>query len=101
MNFSIYLHLLRMNHRKEIKVKEKYKYREFMLNNNWMEPTQSHAGPENPENSSVIFSTTVTGDYFKITSSGRSALFEFRWRLLPIAISTLALIVSFLAYLKK
>lgn len=101
MNFLIYLHLLRMNHRQEIKIKEKYKYRDFMLNNNWMEPTRSYAGPESPENSSVIFSKTIIGDYFKITSSGRSALFEFRWRLLPIAISILALIVSFLAYLKK
>lgn len=101
MNFSIYLRLLRMNHHNEIKIKEKYKYREFMLSNNWMEPTQSHAGPESSPDSPLIFSTTITGDYFKITGSGRSALFDFRWRLLPIAVSTLALIVSFLAYLKK
>jgi len=96
LGISIFIKLIKANLHSDIKISSSYKYRDYMLSNNWIQPTSpilKRNGPFTVEKS--------IGESFEITSSGKSALFKFSWTLIPILISTIALITSVTALLKS
>lgn len=93
MNLSMWIRLLVMNSKGSLKISNHYKYRDYMFGKNWIEPL------EWIESKDGAFSTRKPGAKVEITEVGREALFAFDWKLIPILISLLALIISAIALL--
>lgn len=93
MNLSMWIRLLIMNIKGSLKISDHYKYRDYMFDKNWIEPLEWIDTTEG------AFSNREPGAKFKIKDDGREALFAFDWKLIPILISLLALIISAIALL--
>lgn len=93
MDFPIYLLLSIANLKGKVKIKDNYRHLEFLEEKNWVDrlPDGTY--------SSGHWGLPNYGDYFAITTEGKSELFNFRSIVITRIISIAALIISFLAFI--
>ncbi|KAF1295156.1 hypothetical protein BAU15_05230 [Enterococcus sp. JM4C] len=96
MNTSIYLKLWIANLFKKVKIKEKYKHLDFLIENDLIEQL-----PDGTWGEVAGFPAMNYGDYYKITVCGKKELFSFQSSIVTRVISIVALVISVLSYLRK
>lgn len=94
MDFSIYLKLSLANIRGKVKIKSKYRHLDFLIEKNWIDQL-----PDGTYSDVGGWRLPNYGDYYAITTEGKSELFNFRSVVITRLISLAALIISFLAFL--
>lgn len=94
MNFSIYILLSIANFRGKVKIKSNYKHLEFLTDKNWIDNL-----PDGTWGEVCGYSLPNYGDYYSITTDGKSELFTFRTVVVTRIFSFIALMISILSFL--